>query len=165
MNMETHMAAPGNPEQCADMLARSLKAQADVCRRILEKTKKQQKMVEEHLESELLSLLGDKQKLIDEHQVLTARSAEARELWENGYRDRASPQAHAKVEAAWNDLRNVLDEIVKLEDVSRATLEEQKNRVSIDIGNLQRGKIVNKAYGGAQTYRPPTPPRYSDKKG
>lgn len=159
------MADSTNPNQTAEQLAKSLKAQTEVCLRILEKSQTQQQLVANSDETALLSLLTDKQRLIDEHDKLVQQAATARTRWENGDRDRASPEAHAKVEEAWNGLREVLDQIVKLEDASRAALEQQKNRVSIDIGNLQRGKIVNKAYGNAAAYRPPTPPRYSDQKG
>lgn len=152
------------PEQCALELAKLLDAQADVCRDILEKSKLQQQLVEERREDELLSLLGDKQKLIDKHQTLVDKANPYREQWEAGVRERVSPAAHAEVERAWNGLREVLDEIIRLEDASRAYLEEQKGKVSLDIGKLQRGKIVNKAYGGS-TYRPPAQPRYSDKQG
>ena len=159
------MALPVSPDQCAEQLAALLRSQADVCKLILEKTKMQQTMVEESREDDLLVLLADKQKLIDKHQGLAAKAAPFRDQWENGAREKAGPAAHAKVEEAWNTLRDTLDEIVKLEDVSRAFLEKQKSKVSLDIGNLQRGKAVNKAYGGAAVYRPPSTPRYSDKQG
>lgn len=158
------MADAATPDQCARELARLLDAQTEVCRRILEKSKTQQKLVEERREDELLSLLGDKQKLIDAHQRLTEQAAPFRAQWEERARVAASPEAHALVEKAWNGLREVLDEVVRLEDASRALLEEQKGKVSVDIGKLQRGKIVNKAYGGA-AYKPPAAPRYSDKQG
>lgn len=159
------MTSPLGPEQCAENLAKALDAQADICRQILEKSREQQKMVEERREDELLSLLADKQRLIDQHQALAVKAAPFRTQWEERARGQASPAAHAKVEEAWNRLRETLDEIVKLEDASRAILEEQKSKVSVDIGKLQRGKAVNKAYGGAATYRPPSGPRFSDKQG
>lgn len=152
-----------NPDQCAEELARLLEQQAEVCGKILEKSKMQQILVEERREDELLSLLGDKQRLIETHQKLSGQAAPYRERWENGAREQVGPEAHARVEAAWNSLRNVLDEIVRLEDASRAYLQEQKSKLSVDIGNLQRGKMVNKAYGGG--YRPPPGARYSDKEG
>lgn len=159
------MANAATPEQCAEELARLLDAQTEICRKILEKSRMQQKLVEEAKESELLSLLADKQRFIEQHQQLGERAAPFRTQWEAGMRDRAGPAAHARVEEAWNSLRAVLDEIVRLEDASRAYLQEQKGKVSLDIGNLQRGKIVNKAYGGAATYRPPATPRYQDRQG
>lgn len=152
-----------SPDQCAEELARLLDQQADICRQILEKSKMQQTLVEERREDELLSLLGDKQKLIDKHQKLSEQAAPFRERWEAGVREQAGPEAHAKVEAAWNALRTLLDEIVHLEDASRAYLQDQKSKVSMDIGNLQRGKIVNKAYGGG--FKPPPAARFSDKEG
>lgn len=158
------MADATSPEECARELARLLDEQTAVCRRILEKTRMQQILVEETREDELLSLLGDKQKLIDEHQKLSGRAAPFRAQWESRSRDAAGPDAHALVEKAWNGLREVLDEVIRLEDESRAFLEKQKNRVSMDIGKLQRGKIVNKAYGGG-AYKAPSAPRYSDKQG
>lgn len=159
------MAISASPEQCAEQLAAFLLSQADVCGLILEKSKMQQVMVRERREDELLVLLADKQRLIDKQQGLAAKSAPFRARWENGARGQASPAAHAKVEEAWNRLRETLDAIVKLEDESRAVLEEQKGKVSLDIGLVQRGKALNKAYGGAAVYRPPATPRYSDKKG
>lgn len=159
------MALAASPNQCAEQLAALLLSQADVCALILEKSNTQQKMVEERREDELLVLLADKQKLIDRQQSLSARVAPFRQQWEGGARERADAAARAKVEDAWNKLRETLDAVVKLEDASRAVLEEQKGKVSIDIGKLQRGKALNKAYGGAATYRPPATPRYSDKQG
>ncbi len=153
------------PEQCAQELAKLLNAQTEVCGGILEKSRTQQRLVEERDEEKLLSLLADKQVLIDRHQKLVEQTNPLRMEWEAGARARVSPGAHALVERAWSELRDVLDEIVRLEDASRAMLEEQKGRLSVDIGNLQRGKIVNRAYGGAKAYRPPASPRYSDKKG
>ncbi len=159
------MALPVPPGQCAEQLAALLRAQADVCALILEKSRQQQTMVEERREDDLLVLLADKQKLIDRHQALAVKAAPYRALWERGGREQAGRDERAGVEEAWNALRETLDEIVRLEDASRAVLEEQKGKVSLDIGNVQRGKAVNRAYGGAATYRPPAAPRYSDRKG
>ncbi len=159
------MALPVSPGQCAEQLAGLLRSQTEVCGLILEKSKLQQTMVEERREDDLLVLLADKQKLIDRHQALAVKAAPYRALWEKGLREQADPAARAGVEEAWNALRGTLDEIVRLEDASRAVLEEQKGKLSLDIGHVQRGRAVNKAYGGAATYRPPAAPRYSDKKG
>ncbi len=159
------MAVPVPPDQCAEQLAEFFLAQADVCGLILEKSKLQQTMVEERREDDLLVLLADKQKLIARQQALSVKAAPFRSQWEKGAREQAAPGARAKVEEAWNRLRGTLDEIMRLEDASRAVLEEQKGKVSLDIGLVQRGKAVNKAYGGAAAYRPPAAPRYSDRKG
>ncbi|MDR1744521.1 MAG: flagellar protein FlgN [Planctomycetota bacterium] len=158
------MANPSSPNECAQELARLLNAQAEVCRGILEKSRMQQKLVEDQNEDELLSLLTDKQRLMDKHQALSTQAAPFRQRWEAGLRERADQDARSAVEAAWNSLRETLDEIVRLEDASRAVLEDQKGRVSHEIGRLQRGKLVNKAYGGGP-FLPPSTPRYSDKKG
>ena len=158
------MANPPSPNECAQELARLLNAQADVCRGILEKSRMQQKLVEDQNEEELLSLLADKQRLMDKHQAFTTQAAPFRQRWEAGLRERADQGSRSAVEDAWNSLRETLDEIVKLEDASRAMLENQKGRVANEIGKLQRGKMVNKAYGGAP-FIPPSTPRYSDKKG
>ncbi len=158
------MANPPSPNECAQELARLLNAQADVCRGILEKSRMQQKLVEDQNEEELLSLLADKQRLMDKQQAFTAQAAPFRQRWEAGLREQADQGSRSAVEDAWNSLRETLDEIVKLEDASRAMLEDQKGRVSHEIGKLQRGKMVNKAYGGGP-FVPPSMPRYSDKKG
>ena len=158
------MDKTATPNQCAQGLAGLLDAQAEVCRQILEKSKLQQQLVEERREDELLLLLAEKQRLIDKQQTLSAQAMQYRVQWEGSVGAAVGPDARADVERAWNSLREILDQVVKLEDASRAFLEEQKGKVSMDIGNLQRGKIVNKAYGGGGT-RPPPTARYRDKQG
>lgn len=158
------MATLPSPDECARELARLLDAQAVICRNILEKSQLQQKLVEEQKEDELLSLLADKQRLMDQQHALNLQALPFRERWEGGLREGASPASRAAVETAWNTLRDILNEVVRLEDASRAMLEDQKGKVSLELGKLQRGKLVNKAYGGG-TVKPPSTPRYSDKKG
>lgn len=157
------MPTPMAPNQCARELARLLDAQTEICRSILEKTGRQRALVEERREEELLVLLSDKQMLIDRHQKLSEQSRPCRDLWEASARDAADAASHALVERAWNGLRETLDAIVKLEDATREILEEQKGKVSLDIDRLQRGKIVNKAYGGGRM--PPPAARFGDKRG
>lgn len=158
------MASAMNPEQCANELARLLDAQVIVCRQILDKSRMQQELVEERREDDLLILLDGKQQLIEKHQKLSQSSVACREQWEQTARNSVGAEAHAKVEKAWNNLREVLDEIVQLEDASRAMLQDRKGEVSMDINKLQRGKIVNKAYGGSGM-RPPPAARFSDQQG
>jgi hypothetical protein len=151
------------PDDCAARLAGLLDAQAEICRKILEQSRRQRELVIEMREDELLSLLADKQKLIEEQQKLADQARICRDEWETSARLVSGPAAQARVEAAWNGLRELLDGIVKLEDESRVLLQERKSRLSLDIGNVQRGKIVNKAYGGG--FHPPAAARYSDKRG
>jgi FlgN protein. len=156
------MALLNGPDDCGRRLARLLDAQVEVCGRILACSESQQRLVREHREDELLSLLGDKQKMLEEHESLSAQSQPVRAQWERD-REKASPEVHALVETSWSNLRDMLDNIVRLEDASREILEGRKGEVSTDINKLQRGKIVNKAYGGGM--RPPPQARYSDKQG
>lgn len=151
-----------NPERTADEFKRLLDAQTAVYRQILALSEKQQAMVEERRENELLVLLSEKQRLIDNHQKMADSAKSVRERWERD-RDAASPAAHAKVETAWNALKSVLDQIVRLEDASREVLQEQHGKVSMDIGKIQRGRIANKAYGGGM--KPPPAARFSDRQG
>lgn len=157
------MALASSPDQCAKELAFLLDQQTEVCQMILQLSSRQQKLVEDRKENELLVLLSEKQQLLDKHQALSGQAKPYREQWENVYRDQASPATHAVVERSWNNLRDILDQIIKLEDVSRQTLQEHKGVVSDNISRLQRGKIANKAYGGGM--RVPPASRYSDKKG
>jgi hypothetical protein len=151
------------PDECANGLIRLLDAQAAICRWILEKSGQQRELVAQMREDDLLALLADKQRLIEQQQKLADEARPFLDEWEKSARAVADPSIRARAEAVWNGLRDLLDRIVKLEDESRAKLEEQKGRMSIDIGSLQRGKIVNKAYGGG--LRPPTPAHYSDRRG
>ncbi|MDR0361729.1 MAG: flagellar protein FlgN [Planctomycetota bacterium] len=156
------MATPIGPDQCGDMLARRLAEQATVCERIRDLSEQQQKYVGERREAELLDLLSGKQRLIDQHETLMRKTQELRERWETE-RPRAAPATRDKVEKAWERLRDVLNEVVRLEDASREMLRDSRDRVSEDISRLQRGKIANKAYGGGALPRPRA--RFSDKQG
>ncbi|MDR2391096.1 MAG: flagellar protein FlgN [Planctomycetota bacterium] len=151
------------PDDCAARLAGLLDAQAEICRKILEQSRRQREFVAEMREDELLSLLADKQKLIGDQQKLAGQARPCRDEWEASARLSSSPAARARVEAAWNGLRELLEAIVKIEDESQAVLQERKSRLSTDIGTVQRGKIVNKAYGGG--FRPSPAARFSDRRG
>lgn len=156
------MSIPIKPDDCAEKLSRMFDEQTEICRQIKALSEQQQKLVEERREDELLTLLSDKQRLLDRHEQLSTGCQPYREAWD-GLREQAGASAHARVEASWEKLRSVLNDIVTLEDASRALLQEQKNRVSMDINKIQRGKIANKAYGGGSL--PPPQARFSDKKG
>lgn len=156
------MASPITPDQCGELLARQLAEQAGICGKIKELSEKQQKLVEERKEGELLVLLSDKQRLIDQHETLMKKTQDLRERWE-AERGRAGAATQDKVEKAWERLRDVLNDVVRLEDQSRALLQDSRDKVSQDISRLQRGKIANKAYGGGALPRPQA--RYSDKQG
>lgn len=150
------------PDACAAELTRLLDEQAEVCRRIRELSLQQEELVAGRKEDDLLRLLSEKQRLIGMHQAISAKAAPFRERWEE-VRGQAGQAAHAKAEAALERLKAVLDEIVRLEDRSRTLLEEQQAKASLDIGKIQKGKMLNKAYGGGK--RPPPAARFSDKKG
>lgn len=152
-----------SPDVCAIELAKLLDQQTAICRDILALSQKQQALVEEHKEDDLLRLLNEKQILLNRHKGLMAKTNPFREEWETSARDLAGPQAHQKVEAAWNALTAVLDDIIRLEDASREVLQDQHGKVTQEINKLQRGKAMNKAYGGS--YKVPPAARYSDKKG
>ena len=156
------MTTDDDSEAIARMLADQLEKQSEICLGIKRLSERQQNLVAERKEDELLRLLSDKQELMNKHQNLFAKTQVLRDKWD-GVRNRARPESQAKVEGAWERLKTILNEVVALEDASRGLLQEQQNRLSMDIGKIQRGKIANKAYGGSQ--RPPPQARYSDKQG
>lgn len=156
------MSVLDDPNACANQLANQLEKQTEICVAIKRLSERQQVLVEERNENELLSLLGDKQELMDKHQTLFGKTQELRDKWES-LKAQAKPESRTKVENAWERLKTVLNEVVTLEDASRGVLQEQQNKLSMNIGHIQKGKIANKAYGNS--YRAPVAPRYSDKQG
>ena len=156
------MTTDNDPDACARRLAEQLEKQAEICAGIKKLSERQQALVAERREDELLRLLSDKQVLLDRHQALFARTQELRDRWEAA-KGGASMESQSLAEGAWERLKAVLNEVVALEDASRSLLQEQQDKLTMDIGKVQRGKIANKAYGGSQ--RPPPQARYSDKKG
>lgn len=156
------MSALDDPNACANQLAVQLEKQTEICIAIKRLSEQQQTLVADRKEDELLSLLGEKQNLMDRHQALFAKTQQLRDKWEQ-LKGRASPESQAKAEDAWERLKTVLNEVVALEDASRGMLEEQQSKLSMDIGKVQRGKIANKAYGNS--FRTPSAPRFSDRQG
>lgn len=157
------MPANLSPDQCAAELARLLKEQAVICEQLRDLSRRQVDLVNNRKEDDLLRLLAEKQKLIDRHESIYTLSKPLREDWEK-CRDRASQPARAQAEAAWDNLRTILNEVVELEDASRTTLQSQQDKVGLDIHKIQRGKALHKAYGGA-TKVPPPSAKYRDQNG
>jgi FlgN protein. len=160
--LEKYMSASLSPDVCAKQLAELLDKQTEVCQNIKMLSEKQQALVAGHKEDDLLTLLSDKQQLIDQQQTLFSKAQDLSKTWE-GLKSHASQAMQKRVEDSWETLKKVLNDVVTLEDASRGMLQDQKDRVSKDIGKIQLGKVANKAYGGG--VRVPPRARYSDKQG
>jgi predicted nuclease with TOPRIM domain len=155
------MGLEENPEACAGKLVQKFNQLTEISQAIRKLSETQQAMVKDDKETELLSLLSDKQILIDRHEKLFAETQDLRTRWEV-LKSRVSAAARQQVETAWEKLRTTITEVVSLEDTSRSILQEKQKRVTIDLGKIQRGRITNKAYGNS---RPAPNPRYSDHQG
>ena len=148
--------------KCAVQLAGLLAEQAEVCVLLKELSTEQQELVNKRQEDELLRLLAEKQKLIARHEELSKKAQPYLNDWER-LRDAADQLFRSRVESAWESLRNILNEVVKLENDSRSALQAQQDQASLNIQKIQKGKALHKAYGKSSIQV--RPPRYRDEQG
>ncbi|MCX7935128.1 MAG: flagellar export chaperone FlgN [Planctomycetota bacterium] len=142
-----------NPEgsDLAAALRAGLEKQIALYRQIKQLSAKQRPLIAANDVEGLLRLLAEKQ------EIIAAAAAEAEKLgpWQERWEAaRANvPEAERQVvEAAAADLRQILAEIVALEDEGQAAALSVREAAGAALTRLQKGKAMHKAYGGG---RPP----------
>ena len=109
----------------------------------------------------LMAVLGRKQKQIEAIQATDAALQPVLAAWES-VREQAPAPDRERVEQALSGLRTVLQELVAVEDRSRAAAEDRRSDSGERVARLQTGKAMHKAYGQG----PSTPgAHYKDRKG
>ena len=109
-----------------------------------------------------MSLLSEKQKVIQEIESLGREVQPLRAAWEQE-KDGLSAEARRSVEQAVTDLRETLEEIVALEDQGQGALGQARDSTGESLTKLQKGRALHRAYGGGK--KPPPPAHFKDRSG
>lgn len=95
----------------------------------------------------LLKLLGRKQVLINEVEMMEWTLAPLKRAWEETREDH-DWELRARIEEGVGDLREVLAELVELEDRTGAKLQREQ-QVMLDVMKFGRSREAHRAYGKA----------------
>lgn len=151
----------------AEELVGVLDRQRGLFRELSELSGQQSQFVERGETEALLSLLAQRQGLIDQIQVLSAKIEPFKRDWEA--RVAALPERHRLLIRAHSDeLAELVSSIAARDERDRLTLESQRDVVSSELAQLARTRGAAGAYAretGAAGYAGPVMPRFQDRRG
>ena len=101
----------------------------------------------------LLEVLGRKQALLSEVEAIERRLRPVKDAWEQE-RETQPSELRVQVETRVRALRDVLGEVVALEERGRTELARQQQAVAAEIRNVGRTRQAHHAYAGGSV----TPP-------
>lgn len=153
---------PDSPDQTARRLTELLREQLDVYGKVLDLGTRQTELIGSGDTEGLMQLLTSKQKLIARVGDLAKRAAPLQAACEE-HADDLSPDVRDDLEQTIASLRETLAAIVKIEDEGQNALTGARDKAGGKIAQMQKGKLMNKAYGGGK--KPPPTARFKDKNG
>lgn len=152
------MTLKTKPDWAADLIE-LLGEQRDIYAQLQELSEKQATLVENGDAESLLTLLAERQTLIDKLTQLNGRVEPYKQNWPTLWSQLDAP-AQRRVQGLIDQVQSLLDRIVTQDERDRAVLSEQRERIGAQITHASKGAAVNQAYGtGAGEAR------YTDRQG
>ena len=111
----------------------------------------------------LLTLLGERQRLIDQLTQLNGRIEPFKRDWPRLWAQ-LDENSQAQVQNLIDKVQSLLDGIVQQDERDRAALSEHRDRIGAQIRQTQAGSAVNRAYG-APAAGAAGQARYTDRQG
>ena len=111
----------------------------------------------------LLTVLAQRQTLIDQLTQLSGRLEPYKREWPHLWQ-RLDTNMRAKVQGFITQVQDLLDQIVEQDERDRLALNVHRGRIAEDLRQVSRGTTVNKAYGHAAV-DPECRTRYTDRQG
>lgn len=154
--------AHDDPLVWAPRLARFLDESIALYEHLLELAQRQTALIENQEHDSLLTLLTDRQKLVEqiaEHATLldpfTSRWSDLEELLSSDQRDELRPRL--------DRLSTLMQDIVRCDETDRERLAKMRDDAARQLTTLDQNRRAASAYSGAHS--PPAPPRYQDRTG
>ena len=110
----------------------------------------------------LLELLGRKQVLINEIEIIESEIAPLKRDWEQT-REEHDSDVRSRIEDRVGELREILGEVLELEERGRTELEQQQGELAGEIRSIGRSREAHRVYGGKSVETPA--PRLLDNTG
>ena len=158
------MTAGNNSMEVAQILAAFLKKELVLYREVYELSLVQRDIIRERNSEKLLSVIDEKQMRIAKVNLIETEAAAYKKI-----RDRDLEKWDAGVRAIVDpyiiELREVLGNIVAVEEDCRKAAEEFTKSSSAQVVKIQKGKAMLNAYGKSTKSPSSNIPRFKDKKG
>jgi len=148
-------------EEKIEQFGQKLRAQAGLYRTLLGFARKQVEEVAsaDNVEA-LVSILEEKRKVVEEIEGIEASCGPLRRLWEDR-KDEISESTREKIKAVVAEIRELLEELLELEDSSRQKLGLAKDSLEEEIRQLSVGPKAMHSY----SKKPDHLPRFMDETG
>lgn len=139
-----------------------LTEQLQLYQSLLALTQQQGEIVASEDADALLSLLNDRQRLIDRLTEINQHMAQHKERWA-GEHGSLPPAQQQVIRSLVDQVQNLLEQIVTLDDHDRKQMMDRRDQVARQLGNVSKGISVNRAYGMiSKAYQEP---RFTDHQG
>lgn len=125
--------------------SRIFTAHRECCRQMLELSRRQIRLIEEDDYTQLLTLLGKKQKLLTRLEEFSKHRPQIRELWKST-RDSLDVESRRQCEELLDDTEALLADLTQQEQSSTDRLEKRRCSVQQELSNISAGGRVNEAY-------------------
>ena len=120
-------------------------AHRECCRRLLELSRDQDRLIVEDDYTQLLVVLGKKQKVLNQMEEFGKHRTQIQSLWKS-QRDELDDDTRRQCEGLLSDTEADIAELVRQEKHSCSQLEKRRVATQRDIHNLDQGERVGEAY-------------------
>ncbi len=159
------MTAGNNSMEVAQALAAFLKKELALYREVYELSLKQREIIGQKDSEKLLSVIDEKQMRIVKINAIEKEAGPYKKIRERDL-ETWDQAVRAVVDPYILELREVLGNIVAVEEDSRKAAEELKQSSSAQVVKIQKGKAMLSAYGkSVKIPKNIQIPRFKDKKG
>jgi hypothetical protein len=124
---------------------RIFQTRRDYCQALLELSREQSELIATDDYTQLLVLLGRKQRVLGRMEELSRRQPQLWQRWK-GERDQLDPPTRAACEASLADAEAILGELNRLEQTSTEHLARRRDETRRQLESLSQGVRVHDAY-------------------
>jgi flagellar biosynthesis/type III secretory pathway chaperone len=145
-----------------ERLVELLDQQCGIYQQLRDLSEQQSRLVAEGDAESLLTLLNQRQALIDRLLQINEQIEPFKQRWSQFWSELDASQ-QGRIRERMDAVQSLLDGIMAQDEKDREALAAQRTRVGEQLGQVSRGANVNRAYGQASNYTVNT--RFTDQQG
>lgn len=140
------MTAGTETKDCdVDLLISLLRRQVAIYARLEQLSARQRDLITTEDQQQLLSLLAERQKLVDELSVLNQRLTPLREYWRN-HRETVAPALRGEADQLVNQAADILRRVLGADEQDARMLSARKAQTAKQVSALAHGRQAFDAY-------------------
>jgi chaperonin cofactor prefoldin len=151
-----------NPSQQVHVMLGLLAGQRDLYRQLKTLSEQQSRCVREGSTEELLSVLSQRQSVIEALSLSNAELAPYRDRW-GDLATSAAPDQRQQVRDSLDEIERVLREVVEQDDRDRTELKSVQQQIGAQLNQVGKAGRAIRAYGSPSTNT--KPPVFTDRQG